>query len=87
MVAMDIPKLQPDRTVQWVRVTVSAGLVACKDDYIRREVEKLKPIGGPSGSDPEPDWTLAKECKRWLVARIVDQTRNGGDHFPPGIVA
>jgi len=28
MVAMDIPKLQPDRTVQWVRVTVKAGLVA-----------------------------------------------------------
>ena len=54
MVVMDIPKLQPDRTVRLVRVTIRAGVVVYKDDPIRMEVEKLKPIGGPSGADPEP---------------------------------
>jgi hypothetical protein len=45
MVVMDIPKLQPDRTVRLVRVTIRAGVVVCKDDPIRMELEKLKPIG------------------------------------------
>ena len=83
MVIMDIPKLQPDRTVQWVRVTIRNGLVICKDDYIRREVEKLKPAGGYSGSDPNPAWTLARDCKLWMAARIVKQTPNGNGQ-PPG---
>jgi hypothetical protein len=88
MVTLDVPKLMPDRTVQWVRVTLRDGLVICDDDYIRSEVEKLKPIGGPSGSDPNPAWTLARECKLWMAARIVEQTSNGNGQPPPdGVVA
>ena len=88
MVAMDVPKLQPDRSVQLVRVTISAGVVVCKDDYTRREVEALKPPGGPSGADPNSDWTLARECKLWMAARIVEQTSDGNGQPPPnGVVA
>jgi len=82
MVVMDVPRLMPDRTMQLVRVTVSDGVVVCKDDYIRREVEALKPPGGPSGADPEPDWTLARECKLWMAARIVEHTKTGTDQPP-----
>jgi hypothetical protein len=91
---MDIPKLVPKRaegdgwigdglTVQLVRVTISGGVVVCKDDAIRRDVEALKPPGGPSGADPNPDWTLARECKLWMAARIIEQTSNGNGQ-PPG---
>jgi hypothetical protein len=82
MVTMHIPKLKADRTIQLVRVSVSAGVVVCKDDAIRRKVEQLKPLHGPPGDDPEPDWTLARECKLWLAARIVKQTRSGNGQDP-----
>jgi hypothetical protein len=87
MVVMDIPKLMPDRTVQWVRVTVTSGHVVCPDDAIRRKVEALKPIHGPSGADPEPDWTLARRCALYMAARIVKQTPTGSNNpLPPGVV-
>ncbi len=88
MVTMDIPELRADRTLQLVRVSVSAGVVVCKDDTIRRKVEQLKPLHGPSGADPEPDWTLARECKLWMAARIIEQTSSGNGQDPGnGVVA
>jgi hypothetical protein len=87
MVIMDVPKVMPNRTLQLVRVTISAGVVVCKDDTIRRKVEQLKPSHGPGGDDPEPDWTLARECKIFLAARIVEKTRSGNGGDPgPGVV-
>ena len=83
MVVLDIPKLQPDRTVQWVRVTISAGAVRCADEAHPQSSGKAEAYGGPSGADPEPDWTLARECKLWMAARIVKQTSAGGGQ-PPG---
>lgn len=83
VVTLDIPKVRPDRTLQWVRVTISGGAVVCKDDAIRRDVEALKSPLGVSGADPEPDWTLADECKLWLVARIVEKSSSGNGQ-PPG---
>jgi hypothetical protein len=85
VVALHIPKLMPDRTVQWVRVTISSGQVVCEN--VRRKVEQLKPLHGPSGSDPEPDWTLTEECRIFMAGRIVQKTRNGMTADPgPGVV-
>lgn len=43
---LDVPKFT-NRRLRWVRVEVHNGVVTCKDVHIRREVERLKPIGGP----------------------------------------
>jgi hypothetical protein len=83
MVALDVLKVGPDNKLQVVRVTIRGGVVVCKDDSIRRAVKALRDPRGPSGSDPEPDWTLARECVKWMPARIVKQTRSGGS-MPPG---
>jgi hypothetical protein len=83
MAALDVLKAQHDRKLRVVRVTIRGGVVVCKDDVVRRAVESLRPIGGPSGSDPEPDWTLARECVKWMPARIVKQTPQGNGK-PPG---
>lgn len=85
MIVLNVPKIV-NRRVQWVRVTVDNGAVACKDAEIKREVERLKPIGGPPGWDPEPDWTLGRECHLWLCAQVLHRTPNGGDKEVPGIV-
>ena len=64
-------------------MTIRGGVVLCKDDTVRRAVEALRDPRGPSGADPEPDWTLARECLKCMPARIVKQTRSGGS-MPPG---
>ena len=88
MVALDVPKQTPDRTVVWVRVTIADGHVVCKDDTVRREVEAIKPSLGPSGADPEPDWTLGRLCKQFMAARIVQQTSTANNRpIPNGVVA
>jgi hypothetical protein len=66
-----------------VRVTINAGVVTCSDDAIRRDVVALKPIYGVSGADPDPDWTLARECKLWMAARITEYVPQGNGQ-PPG---
>ena len=83
MVALDVLKVGPDNKLQIVRVTISGGVVVCKDDSVRRAVNALRDPRGPSGSDPEPDWTLARECVKWMPARIVKQTPQGNGK-PPG---
>ena len=83
MVALDVLKVGPDNRLRIVRVTIRGGAVVCKDDTIRRAVEALRPIGGASGSDPEPDWSLGRECVKWMPARIVKQTPQGNGK-PPG---
>ena len=82
MVALEVPKVTADRKLELVRVTISGWVVVCKDDAIRRKVEALKPPGGPSGADPNPDWTLAELCRLVLPARIVEKTPNGTDQPP-----
>jgi hypothetical protein len=87
MVALDVPKVRSDRTVQWVRVVIAGGHVSCEDDDIRRKVEALKPIYGLSGADPDSDYSRAQDCRRFLAARIVEYAPQGNGQPPPdGVV-
>lgn len=78
MVVMEVPKIVK-RRIRWVRVVIEHQAVTCADAAIRKAVEALRPIGGPPTDDPEPDWTLGRECRLWLHARIIEQTPTGKD--------
>ena len=82
MVVLLIPKLTRARKLTLVRAAIDRGRVTCKDDIVRRDVQALKPPGGHPTDDPEPDWTLARQCVLYMAARIVTQTPNGTDKPP-----
>lgn len=84
MVTMEVPRVG-NRTIRWVQVKVENGTVTCDDATIQRQVEDLKPPGGYPAPDPEPDWTLGRECERRLCARILERTRQGTDTEVPGV--
>lgn len=86
MIELEVPVVDAQRKVRWVRVIVNNGAVTCADDAVRRKVEALNPPGGFPTDVPEPDWALGELCRVHLTARVVRKEPNGTDQEPKDIV-
>jgi len=87
MVILDVPKFLPNRTIRWVRATIAPGEIVCKDDFIKREVQKIKAVQSSTPYSPNPDWTLGDMIVARMAARIIEKTSGGTDGpAPPGII-
>lgn len=79
MIELEVPKLDKQRRVHWVQVTIRNCVVTCADDAVRRKVERLIPPDGFPTDVPEPDWALGDLCRTFLAARITRKEPNGTD--------
>jgi len=77
MVILDVPRVMPDRKVHLVRVTLAYGEIICEDEWVKQEIEDLKPRCSSSGRCPDHEMALARLCEHWLRARIVEHVRYG----------
>jgi hypothetical protein len=71
MVILDVPRFMPDRKVHLVRVTLVYGEIICEDEWVKQEIEDLKPSCDSFGPCPDHEMALARLCEHWLRAPVA----------------